>query len=87
MSSLCSTQTDTERLRKFFDTIESNYRGLEALGVNNEIYSEIVVPTVLNKLPEVVRLTITCNKEHLTWNIKVLWMPCKLKLNYVSAMP
>lgn len=61
---------DTERLRKFFDTVESNYRGLEALGVNNEIYSEIVVPTVSNKLPEVVRLTITRNKEHLTWNIK-----------------
>jgi uncharacterized protein YqiB (DUF1249 family) len=61
---------DTERLRKLFDTVESNYRGLEALGVNNEIYSEIVVPTVSNKLPEVVRLTITRNKEHLTWNIK-----------------
>jgi hypothetical protein len=61
---------DTERLRKFFDTVESNYRGLEALCVNNEIYSEIVVLTVLNKLPEVVRLTITRNKEHLTWNIK-----------------
>ena len=43
---------ETEKLRKFFDAIESKYRGLEALGVNQEIYSEIVVPTVLNKLPE-----------------------------------
>ena len=47
---------DTERLRNFFDTIET--------------YSEIVVPTVLNKLPEVVRLTITRDKEHLKWNVK-----------------
>ena len=60
----------TERLRKFFDTVESNFRGLEALGVNQEIYSEIVVPTVLNKRPEVVRLTITRDKDHLKWNIK-----------------
>ena len=61
---------DTERLRKFFDTVESNFRGLEALGVNKEIYSEIVVPNVLNKLPEVLRLTITRDKDHLKWNIK-----------------
>ena len=61
---------DTERLRKFFDTVESNFRGLEALGVNKEIYSKIVVPTVLKKLPEVVRLTITRDKDHLKWSIK-----------------
>ena len=61
---------DTERLRKFFDTVETNFRGLEALGVEKETYSEIVVPTVLNKLPEVVRLTITRDKEHLKWNVK-----------------
>ena len=61
---------DTVRLRKFFDTVETNFRGLEALGVEKETYSEIVVPTVLNKLPEVVRLTITRDKEHLKWNIK-----------------
>jgi hypothetical protein len=45
---------DTDGLRKFFDTVESNFRGLEALEVNKKIYSEIVVPTILNKLPEVV---------------------------------
>ena len=61
---------DTERLRKFFDTVESNFRGLEALGVNKEIYSDIMVPTVLNKLPEVIRLTITRDKDHMKWNIK-----------------
>ena len=60
---------DTDGLRKFFDTVESNFRGLEALEVNKEVYSEIVVPTILNKLPEVVRLTITRGKDHLKWNI------------------
>ena len=60
---------DTNGLRKFFDTVESNFRGLEALEVNKEFYSEIVVPTILNKLPEVVRLTITRGKHHLKWNI------------------
>ena len=61
---------ETEKLRKFFDAIESKYRGLEAVGVNQEIYSEIVVPTVLNQLSERVRLTITSSKNHLEWNMK-----------------
>ena len=45
---------DTERLRKVFDMLEANYRGLEALGVKEEIYSEVVVPSILTKLPEIV---------------------------------
>ncbi|XP_028416197.1 uncharacterized protein LOC114539977 [Dendronephthya gigantea] len=60
---------DTERLRKFFDVVETNYRGLEALGVKEEVYSEIVVPSILNKLPEVVRLTITRGEKYMEWTM------------------
>ena len=44
---------DTRRLRRFFNMIErlSNYRGLQALQVDEQTYATIVVPSVLNKLP------------------------------------
>ena len=47
-----SNDRDTEKLRKLYDTCETNYRGLKALGVNETAYSTIVVPEILEKLPE-----------------------------------
>ena len=45
-----------------FDKIKTHYRGLEALSVDEATYSNIVVPGFFEKIPEVVRLTITCDK-------------------------
>ena len=50
---------DTKRLRKFFDAVEMNYRGLEALGVKEETYCEIVVPNLLTKISDSFKLLIT----------------------------
>ena len=63
---------DTRRLRRFFNMIErlSNYRGLQALQVDEQTYATIVVPSVLNKLPEAVRLTITRDQKYLEWSMK-----------------
>jgi hypothetical protein len=60
---------DCGRLRVLFDKIETNYRGLEALGVDKATYSDIVVPAILEKIPEVVHLTITCDKLHSDWSM------------------
>ena len=64
------SDSDTERLRKLVDFVEMNYRGLVALGIDEKIYSEIVVPSILNKIPEDVRLTITRGKKYLEWSVK-----------------
>ena len=64
-----SNDRDTEKLRKLYDTCETNYRGLKALGVNETAYSTIVVPEILEKLPETFRLTITRDKDFLEWSM------------------
>ena len=64
-----SNDRDTEKLRKLYDTCETNYRGLKALGVNETAYSTIVVPEILQKLPETFRLTITMDKGFSEWSM------------------
>ena len=43
---------DTPRLRSLYDGVEMHYRGLTAIGVEEATYSSIVVPLILDKLPE-----------------------------------
>ncbi|XP_032230717.1 uncharacterized protein LOC116614155 [Nematostella vectensis] len=50
---------DLTRLRRFYDVAKTHFRGLEALNVNETSYSGIVVPALLQKLPNSFRLTIT----------------------------
>ncbi|XP_046864814.1 uncharacterized protein LOC124459413 [Xenia sp. Carnegie-2017] len=63
-------ENDTTRLRKFFDAVETSYRGLEALGVKEETYCEIVVPNLLTKIPNSLKLTITRGRDYLEWGMK-----------------
>ena len=60
---------DCGRLRAMYDKIEAHYRGLEALGVDEATYSDIVVPAILEKIPEIVRLTITRDHPHSEWSM------------------
>ena len=60
---------DGGRLRALCDKIETHHRGLEALGVDAGSYSDIVVPAILEKIPETVRLTITRDKKHDEWSV------------------
>ena len=62
-------EKDTTRERTLYDTVETHYRGLVALGVDEETYSSIVVPAILEKLPESLRLTITRGREYLEWSL------------------
>ena len=55
-----------------YDFAETNYRVLEALGVDEETYSTIVVPLLLEKLPEQLRLMVTRDKDHHKWKLEKL---------------
>ncbi|RUA05998.1 MAG: hypothetical protein DSY43_03210 [Gammaproteobacteria bacterium] len=66
------SEKDTTRLRKMHDTLETHYRGLQALEVDEMSYSTIIVPSVMEKLPEQFRLTITRGEDFLDWNVKDL---------------
>ena len=66
------SERDTQRLRTMYDFAETKYRALEALGVDQETYSAIVVPSLLKNLPEQLRLTITRGEDHHEWNLEQL---------------
>ena len=65
-------ENDTERLRTLLDLTETHYRGLVALGITQETYSCVVVPKILEKIPESVRLNIPRGTEdaYQEWNMQ-----------------
>jgi len=63
---------DTAGLRRVYDTIEVHLRGLEALNVDMSTYEGIVVPAIIGKLPEGVRLQITRGENHHEWKMENL---------------
>ena len=59
-----------QRLRNLHDQIEIRFRAMEALGVSKETYSCVVVPVLMRKLPESMRIDmIRFGKNHMNWNI------------------
>ncbi|XP_065058437.1 uncharacterized protein LOC135686180 [Rhopilema esculentum] len=62
------------RLRNLHDEIETHYRGLEALGVNTSSFSAVVVPTLLEKVPENIKgqMIRSSDKNYLKWTINEL---------------
>ncbi|CAB3994038.1 TNF receptor-associated factor 3 [Paramuricea clavata] len=66
-------ERDVRRLRELYHACETNCRGLKTLGVDESSYATIVVPEILDKLPESLRLTITrgtSGSDFLSWTLK-----------------
>ncbi|CAB4035316.1 E3 ubiquitin- ligase DZIP3 [Paramuricea clavata] len=66
---ITEASTSLQRPRTLYDATETHHRGLKALNVEQESYSSIVVPAIIDKLPETVRLSITRGKKHDEWNM------------------
>ena len=67
-----SSDRDIPRLRKLFDDCEAHFRGLQALRVDKNTYSSVVVAASMHKLPENFRLMITRGEEFLMWSMEML---------------
>ena len=52
---------DVAALRRMYDKVESNIRGLKSLGVTSQSYGALLAPVLQNKLPAELRLII--NRE------------------------
>jgi hypothetical protein len=63
-------ERDTRGLRNLYDSCKAHNRALKALGVSEESYSSIVVPVIVEKLPESFRLTITRGTDFLQWSME-----------------
>ena len=65
-------ENDTERLRTLLDLTETHYQGLVALGIAQEMYSCVLVPKILEKILESVRLNMTrgTGDPYQEWNMQ-----------------
>ncbi|EDO28598.1 predicted protein [Nematostella vectensis] len=62
-----TSEKDAAGLCRFYNAVETKHRGLQALGVEAAQYESILVPALLEKIPEAVRLSITRGKSHKNW--------------------
>ena len=66
-------EKNIRKMRDLYDCLETHCRGLEALGVDQENYSCIVVPTVMEKIPDAVRLNMIKGIKNLDdWTMEEL---------------
>ena len=67
------SEKNITKLRQLHDDIETNFRSLEALGVDRSSYSSIIVPALLEKIPESIRLTMfRFGGDKLEWDMQEL---------------
>ena len=68
----CVTQWNTKELRNLCDTVEIHVRGLQALNVPTSAYGSLLVPVLLSKIPEDVRLLIGREIKDQRWELNCL---------------
>ena len=56
-------------LRKVYDKINVNVRGLEALGVKSEQYGSLLIPVIMSKLPTELRIQVARKTADELWKI------------------
>ena len=59
-------------LRQLFDAVESNVRGLKALGVSASSYGGLLSPILMSRLPAELRLIISRELTEEEWDIEVV---------------
>ena len=66
-------ERNTARLRHLYDDIEAHFPSQEALGADKDSYSSVVVPVVMEKIPEPIRISmIRFGGDYLDWNLEEL---------------
>ena len=65
-----TSQHDLKGLRKLYDVVESNVRGLRALGVQSSSYGGLLTPILISKLPTELRLIISRELKEGEWEFE-----------------
>ena len=60
---------DTGRLRRLYDEIEVQIRGLQGMGIQADSYGTLLVPMLLSKLPDDVKLEMSRGVEDGKWKL------------------
>jgi len=64
---------ETGKLRKLYDEIEVRIRGLQSMGIQADSYGTLLVPVLLSKLPDDVKLEISRGVEDGKWKLDDLF--------------
>ena len=79
LPSLGST-TDVRKLRQTYDEIEAHVRGLQALEVPTESYGSFLVPVLMTKIPEDIRLLVGREMKDGEWNLSAILQILRSKI-------
>ena len=66
------TSDKPQQLRYLYDQMQVQTRGLESLGVTTESYGQLLIPIIMSKLPNEIRLQISRNTDKEKWEIQEL---------------
>ena len=61
--------SNVTELRELYDRIESNVRALKTVGIQQEHFGSLLIPIILEKIPNVIRLQISRQLGKENWNI------------------
>ena len=64
-------------LRYVYDQISVHVRGLASLGISTEQYGSLLIPVVMSKLPNEIRLQVARNTTDYIWKIEELLQTIK----------
>ena len=66
--------SDIKRVRDVYDKTEINVRSLQALRIKSEMYGSLLIPVMMEKIPEEFRLVVSRKMKSDTWDInELLW--------------
>lgn len=62
--------SDLCKIRCLYDKIETHVRSLQNLGISSESYGSLLIPVIVNKLPEELQLVISRKLEKGSWDVE-----------------
>ena len=77
---------DLKYLRQLYNNIDSQVRSLTSLGVDSDSYGPMLIPVVMSKLPENLKLNITRQFGQDLWDIKLILKCFKKKLAVLEKL-
>ena len=66
------TSDKASQLRFVYDKISINVRGLESLGISSGQYGSLLIPVIMSKLPQEVRIQVARNTAREVWEMSDL---------------
>ena len=69
---MVTSQHNLRGLRQLYDSVESQVRGLKALGVPPESYGSLLSSIIMNKLPQELRLIVSREVKEEEWQLDEL---------------